>query len=166
MGAILEQVVRRHRSVNWGKGARQASGLLHPAGPAALTTVRYCPAIYWRKGCTSVLIANNSSKRKHAAFFLDRQESSCHVLLPWRWGTRESSMPTPGMKRNTSENRTKGSGGFSPWEFWRRLGGRQEGKLSKVARAGVGKGRRSELLGKRFLPNTTENTPSFWSTLY
>lgn len=34
-------------------------------------------------------------KEKHAVFFLDCKESSYHVLLPWHWGTRERSIPTP-----------------------------------------------------------------------
>lgn len=139
-------MVRECLNLNCHKGPQWVCWLLHPVCPVILTAVQYFLTFHWRKGWTTVLIVNSRSKRKKSrkSFSLSARKAvamyCCHGV-----GERESSNPTPVHEEKcTSEERTKRANrGFTPWECWSLLGGRQEGKLSKVARAGsVGKGKR------------------------
>lgn len=61
---MLFQVVRGGLHLNSCKGAQQVCQLLHPAGPVIMSTAPHFLAFHWRKGWTTMLIVNSSSKRK------------------------------------------------------------------------------------------------------
>ena len=152
VGAVLQPVV------GGGKGVKQ----LHrsAAGLLAITSIRPCSLDY-----SSVLPCfsleervDHSANCKHRvteketceAFFLKGKESSypCTVAMALR-KQREKHSTTRAWREMQQWGEDKRHRGFTP-----RVGSRQEGKLSKVAGAGsMGKGKRSELLRKRFLPN-------------
>lgn len=123
------------------------SELLHPAGPAALTTAGCCPAVDWGTGC-AMLTTNNGSKGKACGLPWPPGEQ-LPLLLPWHWGTRESSMPT----RYEEEHKwgeDKGEPRFQSRECWPGWEAGRKGSFQRLSngKSRWGEGRWSELLGK------------------